>query len=142
MRRDMRCPYAIDRARSQSVSRETSYVGLWAQPINGSGDDRGLCTTPLECPGLDTPHPIYRIENRIVHNVRRESSDDFASERNMEKKRKREKKKVRDSRRSTGKRWKIDHRKHSPPLSHLHASIELQSARRFTVRGEVFKGRK
>lgn len=106
-----RCPHAIDRALSQSVSRETSYVGLWAQPINGSGDDRGLCTTPL-----DTLHPIHRIGNRIARDARWESSgDDFASERNVQKnKAKKEKEKARDSRRSTsGKRWKIVREKHS-----------------------------
>lgn len=56
-RRNARCSHAIDRigARSQSVSREISHVGLWAQPINGGGDDRGLCTTPLEYSGLEYP---------------------------------------------------------------------------------------
>lgn len=88
-RRNAQCPHAIDHARPQSVSHETSYVGLWAQPINGSGDDCGLCTTPLECPDLDTLHPIHRIGNGIARDVRRESNDDdFASERNVEKKKK------------------------------------------------------
>ena len=110
--RNARWPYAIDRARSQSVFRKASYVGLWAQPINGSGDDRGLCTTLLKCFGLDTPHPIYHIGNRFARDVHRESSGNDAREKSVKKK-KEKGKLARDSIDDQyHKRWKIDRRKH------------------------------
>jgi hypothetical protein len=94
-------PYAIDRACLQSVSRETSYIGLLVQPINDSGGDRGLCTTPFKRPGLSMPRIQYtasRIgslamlaENQATITLRAKFSRARA---------RRRKKEARDSRRS------------------------------------------
>jgi len=139
--RNARWPYAIDRARSQSVFRKASYVGLWAQPINGSGDDRGLCTTLLKCFGLDAPHPIYHIGNRFARDVHRESSGNDAREKSVKKKKRKRKARERLYRRSVPQEMENRSQKTPVPLSHLHASFKLQSARRFS--DEIFnKSRK
>lgn len=109
-RRNAQCPHAIDHARSQSVSHETSYVGLWAQPINGSGNDCGLCTTPLSNAPVSIPCIQYTasgIESLAMFAVNRTAMTSRARETWKKKRKARE-----DSRSTLGKRWKIDRKKH------------------------------
>lgn len=126
---------SIARACLQSVSRETSYVGLLVQPINDSGGDRGLCTTPFKRSGLSMPRIQYtasRIgslamlaENRATMTSRAKFSSRARAEKN-------EALEILDERDSRVRRAQemenrsTDRCKHlTPPISHLHASINV-----------------